>query len=114
MTISYNWKILQMLTNPSLDGLTDVVVSATWSAEAENVDNSNPDMANIITAAVGGTASFGQPSSTDFTQYADLTQEQVLQWVWASGVNKDSVEAELLKKVTPNPDVILPNPWGSQ
>ncbi len=102
-----------MLTNPSLDGLTDVVVSATWSAEAENVDNSNPDMANIITAAVGGTASFGQPSSTDFTQYANLTQEQVLQWVWESGVSKDGVEAELLKKVTPNQDTILPNPWGA-
>lgn len=102
-----------MVINPSLDGLTDVVVSATWSAEAENVDNSNPDMANIITAAVGGTASFGQPSSTDFTQYADLTQNQVLQWVWESGVSKDGVETELLQKVTPNQDTILPNPWSN-
>ena len=113
MTITYNWKILQMVTNPSLDGLTDVVVSATWSAEAENVDNSNPAMANIITSAVGGIANFGTPNSTDFTQYADLTQEQVLTWVWASGVSKDGVEAELLKKVTPNQDTILPNPWGA-
>ena len=102
-----------MVTNQSLDGLTDVVVSATWSAEAENVDNSNPDMAEIINAATGGTANFGRPTSTDFTQYVNLTQEQVLQWVWESGVSKDGIEAELLKKVTPNQNTILPNPWNN-
>lgn len=113
MTIAHNWKILQMTTNPSLDGLTNVVVSATWSVEAENVDNSNPDMANIITSAVGGITNFNKPNLIDFTQYSDLTEEQVLEWVWSSGVSKDGVESKLSKKVTSNQDAVLPNPWSN-
>ena len=111
MTITYNWKILEMTTNPSIDGLMNVVTSTTWSAEVENTDNSNSEMVNIITCATGGKVSFNKPNSNDFIEYTNLTEQEVLNWIWNNGVNKELIEKELLNKITPNQQQILTNPW---
>lgn len=111
MTITYNWKILQMTTNPSLNGLQNVVTSVVWSAEAENTDDSNPELLNVVTAALGGTVKFTNSNSTNFIEYQNLTEQDVLEWIWDKDVNKESVEIELMKKVTLNTEKILPNPW---
>jgi len=49
-----------------------------------------------------------------FTPYADLTQAQVLGWVWANGVDKDATEASVQAQIDSqiNPTVIQPPlPW---
>jgi hypothetical protein len=50
-----------------------------------------------------------------FTPYADLTQDQVLGWVWANGVDKDATEAAVEQQIAnaKNPPVVSPAlPWA--
>ncbi len=49
-----------------------------------------------------------------FTPYADLTQEQVLGWIWANGVDKDATEAAVEQQIEnqKNPPIVSPKlPW---
>jgi hypothetical protein len=49
-----------------------------------------------------------------YTPYADLTQDQVLGWVWSSGVDKDATEAAVQQQIDNaiNPPVVTPQlPW---
>jgi hypothetical protein len=51
-----------------------------------------------------------------FTPYANLTQEQVLGWIWANGVDKASAEAAVQTQIDNqiNPPVTSPAlPWSS-
>jgi hypothetical protein len=110
MANSYVWTINYMDTKKQEDGLTNVVVCAQWSCNA--TDNGTPE----TTASTYGYAHFGPPSTQDFTVYADLTQDQVWQWIYASGVDKDateaSLDAQIELKLNP-PVVILPLPWAA-
>jgi len=52
----------------------------------------------------------------NFTPYADLTQDQVLGWIWANGVDKDATEAAVQQQIDNqiNPPVIQPPlPWAA-
>lgn len=51
-----------------------------------------------------------------FTPYADLTQDQVLGWIWANGVDKAATEANVAQQIQNqiNPPVLtLPLPWAA-
>jgi hypothetical protein len=53
---------------------------------------------------------------TSFTPYANLTQDQVLGWIWASGVDKDATEAAVEQQIQNqiNPPIVTPPlPWAS-
>lgn len=84
MTTAYTWSIASMNSYPEYAGQPDIVVSANWLCVG--VDG-------LYTGTTGGTCSFTLDPAQTFTPYQDLTQEQVLTWCWASGVNKTSVEA---------------------
>ena len=65
-------------------------------------------------ASIYSTCSVPSPTGS-FTPYADLTQEQVLGWCYANGVDKTSteaaVEAQLQTQI--NPPVVTPAlPWS--
>jgi hypothetical protein len=64
---------------------------------------------------VYSTCSFPLPAEGGaFTPYADLTQDQVLGWCWANGVNKDATEAAVQAQIDNqiNPPTIQPPlPW---
>ena len=53
------------------------------------------------------------PSSPDYTPYADVTESQVLDWVWADGVDKDAIEASLQANIDAqiNPVTASGVPW---
>jgi hypothetical protein len=64
-------------------------------------------------ASIYSTCSFAPPEGT-FTPYADLTQEQVLGWCWANGVDQIATEAAVNQQLANqiNPPVITPAlPW---
>ena len=99
----------------------------TWSITAMNCSTTeqNPDTVIIChwtcagtdgtyNASIYSTCSVPSPTGS-FTPYSSLTQEQVLGWVWANGVDKTSteaaVEAQLQAQINP-PVVNLPLPWG--
>lgn len=99
-----NWSIISMQTQKQLDGLTDVVISADWMCN---------DVNNIVRNS--GTVTFNPPQES-FVPYDQLTQEQVLQWVF-DYLGQDQVtaiEANLAQQLAYQqnpPVVVLPNPW---
>lgn len=100
-----NWKIESMVVKPVDGANKDVVVTATWRCTI--VDG-------VHTASNYSSMGFASPSG-DFIAYPDLTEADVLGWVWANGVDKDEVEAnvarELDMQVNP-PTVAKELPWA--
>jgi len=78
------WNISQ-LDRQTSDGFVTV---AHWQAIATDGDYS---------ASVISTCSWSEGTAT--IAYADLTQETVLGWIWANGVDKDAVEASLAAQI---------------
>ena len=101
-----NWKIENMIVKPVDGAYTDAVVTATWRCTAVDGDHS---------ASNYGSMGFASPTD-NFIAYPDLTEADVLGWVWANGVNKSEVEAnvarELEMQVNP-PTVPKPLPWSA-
>jgi hypothetical protein len=94
-----------MVVKPVDGAYTDCVVTAAWRCTATSGDYS---------ASNYGSMGFASPSG-DFIAYPDLTEADVLGWVWANGVDKAEVEAnvarELDMQVNP-PTVAKPLPWA--
>ena len=104
-TISILWIIERLLVKPTEGSLTDVVITADWRCNGSQ-DN--------YSGTCYGSASFAAPSGS-FTPYEDLTQEQVLDWCFASGVDQKAIEANVTAQINDqiNPPVIAPPlPWA--
>jgi len=55
-------------------------------------------------------------AGTPYTPYAQLTQDQVLGWIWAGGVDKAATEAAVQAQIDNliNPPVVQPPlPWSA-
>ena len=101
-----DWTISQLECKPVEGDLTNVVVTAHWRCTKEQ---------DGFTASAYGTCGFGEPG-VPFTEYADLTLNQVLGWVWASGVDQASAEAAVQQQIDNqiNPPIIQPPlPWST-
>ena len=110
MTNTYTWLVEQMDCYPQADGETDVVFTVHWRCNAE--DTSTPP----FTATQYGSVNVAYKAGEPYTPYADLTQDQVLGWVWSGGVDKDAVEAALAQNIADqiNPPVVTPPlPWSA-
>ena len=99
----YTWTITCMDCSTT-EANPDTVITAHWTCAGTD---------GAYNASVYSTCSFAPPEGT-FTPYADLTQEQVLGWCWADGVDKDATESavgnQLANLVNP-PVVTPPLPW---
>jgi hypothetical protein len=98
------WIIERLLVKPTEGSLTDVVITADWRC------NGTQDQ---YSGTCYGSCSF-QPPSGEFTPYPDLTQEQVLGWCYANGVDQAAIEANVTQQIENqiNPPVVtLPLPW---
>jgi hypothetical protein len=103
-TISILWIIERLLVKPTEGTLTDVVITADWRC------NGTQDQ---YSGTCYGSASFAPPSG-EFTPYPDLTQDQVLGWCFANGVDQKAIEANVTLQIENqiNPPVIAPPlPW---
>ena len=104
MAIETKWLVSQLDTAPSEDTLQDVVKVVHWRYEAED---------GTYTAEVYGAMGCATPSDTDFTAYADLTYEQVCEWLVA-GNDVEALDSNLATQIEnqKNPPIInLPLPW---
>ena len=103
------WLIERLLTKPVEGSLTDVVITADWRC---NGTVQSPTEAYSGTCY--GSCSFAPPTGS-FTPYEDLTQDQVLSWCYANGVDKSAIEANVTAQIENqiNPPVVsLPLPWN--
>ena len=105
-----NWTVSAMDCKVSEDNLSDVVFNVHWRCSATEVDGDK-----TYSASVYSTCSVPGPG-TPFTPYASLTQDQVLGWIWANGVDKDATEAAVAQQIylQKNPVTITPPlPWAA-
>jgi len=102
MTI--NWIIERLLCKPVEGSLTDVVINTDWRCNGSQ-DN--------YSGTCYGSCSFAPPTGS-FTPYADLTEQQVLDWCFANGVDQAAIEANVslqIKNQINPPVIVLPLPW---
>lgn len=102
---TYTWSVVQMNAYPEKDGETDVVFTVHWTLSGTD---------GTFTGSTYGSQGVSTEDTGTFTPYADLTQEQVLGWIWDSGVDKDAQEANVAAQIENqvNPtEVTPPLPW---
>ncbi len=105
-----NWKIEQIWVKPVDGDLTNVVVTAAWRCNGEQTSDGK-----TYTGTCYGTASFSPADPADFIDLANLTEADVLGWVWSAGIDKTATEASVQQQIdnqiTP-PIVVPPLPWA--
>jgi hypothetical protein len=95
------WTITSMESQPT----TGIVVSANWLCAGEQ---------DGFTASLSGACVFPTPGES-YTPYTQLTQQQVLGWVWTDGgvdqvATEDAIQSALNAQINP-PVVQQPLPW---
>ena len=105
-SVTYTWSVNAMDVYTQEGGNNDVVFNVHWTCSGVFADT---------TGSVYSTCSVPAPTDS-FTPYADLTQDQVLDWIWADGVDKDAtqaaVDAQIQEKIAPTVQT-PPLPWIS-
>ena len=92
------WKITQ-LDRLTADGF---ITTAHWTATAIDGD---------YTASVYSTCGFATAEPS--IPYANVTEAEVLTWIWANGVDKEATEASLAAQIESqkNPTTATGVPW---
>ena len=106
------WLIERLLVKPTEGSLTDVVITADWRCNGSETTGSG-DTEQTYSGTCYGSCSFAPPTGS-FTPYPDLTQDQVLSWCYANGVDKNAIEANVTAQIQNQidpPVVSLPLPW---
>ena len=106
MAVVNTWNVVQLDCYPDVDGEQDVVFTVHWTLSGSDGD---------YTGSAYGTVGVTLDAEAPFTPYNELTEEQVLGWVWANGVDKDASEANVAQQIEnqKNPPVVSPPlPWA--
>ena len=100
MAITYTWTIAQLERNTADGGVT----VAHWRCEGVDGETN--------ASSYGTTSWTPDASASDFIAFADLTQANVLAWVWNTVVKAD-VETALADKINAelNPTTTAGLPW---
>ena len=111
MAATITWRVGTMECYPTYQQEKDVVFTVHWDClGSETVSGST------YNSRVYGATGVTYHSGSDFTPYNQLTQDQVLNWVWESlGTDQktnyeNSVQTQINNQINP-PVVILPLPW---
>lgn len=100
------WTVTAMDCYPQEGGETDVVFNVHWTCSG---------VQDTYSGSVYSTCSVPAPSGGAFIPYASLTQDTVLGWIWANGVDKTATEAAVQQQINNqiNPPVVTPPlPWS--
>jgi len=104
---TFTWTVSQLDCYPQYDNQTDVVFTVHWTCSGTD---------GTYNGSVYSTCSVTYVAGTPYTPYDQLTQDQVLGWIWAGGVDQASAEAAVQAQIdnAKNPPVITPAlPWNS-
>jgi len=105
-SVTYTWTVTAMDCYVTQDEHHNVVYNVHWTCSGVFADT---------TGSVYSTCQVPAPTGS-FTPYADLTQDQVLGWIWAGGVDKDAtqlaVEQQIQQQIAPTVQT-LPLPWAA-
>ena len=106
-----NWKIEHWLVKPSEGELQNVVVSVCWRCSDERVVDGKTHYGTTFSQV-----SFSAPEAADFIPLDQLTDADLLEWVWTlGGIDKGVTEAAVAQQIenSINPPLISPPfPWA--
>ena len=105
MATTFTWTVTAMDCYPQEAGNIDVVFCVHWTCSGVDAE---------FSASVYSTCNVPSPEGS-FTPFDDLTQDQVLGWIWANGVDKDVTESAVQQQIDNqiNPPVVTPPlPWS--
>jgi hypothetical protein len=103
------WNISAMNCYPQAEGQTNVVFTVHWTCSGTQIQDGK-----TYNGSVYSTCGVTYTAESTYIPYANLTKEDVLGWIWASGVDKDATEAAVQQQIDTaiNPPVITPTlPW---
>jgi len=106
MSATFQWACEWMQTTPTDADPAKAVLQVGWRCNGTQ---------DIYSGTVYSTCSLPPADPASFTPYADLTQDQVLGWIWANGVNQAATEAAVQQHIDNqiNPPTIQPPlPWS--
>lgn len=100
MSVTYSWAI------PKTDYFVadGFITTAHWTCTATDGDYSAFDY-----------STFSFAPATPSIPYDSVTQQEVLNWCWANGVDKDAIEASLAQQIElqKNPVTATGTPWAA-
>jgi len=115
MSANFTWKVGLLESYPQQDGFNDVVFSVHWTCSGEETVGETTYNASSIGVS---NVKF---NSGSFTPYADLTEEQVLEWTFSEMSSSNSpkenvengVQSQIDDLITPKVEK-LPLPWAPE
>ena len=92
------------ITQTNYETANGFITTAHWTASAVDGD---------YTASIYSTCSFA--AATPAIPYADVSEQDVLDWCWNNGVSKDATEAALAANIElqKNPVTATGTPWSA-
>jgi hypothetical protein len=109
MSVNFSWAVTQLECLPNVENLQNYVIAAHWHCVAVEVS----DDGSKHQVHKNGVCHFSTSKDDSFVPYENLSEAQVLDWVWAN-VGKQVIEDGLVQAVNElkAPSVISPKlPW---
>lgn len=102
------WSITQLSVYPQSEGEADVVCAAAWNVSGTD---------GTYSGSLNGSTAFKLDPNEPYVPYDQLTQDQVLNWVWESmgEEGKASAEADVDAQIAYAAEQVQtpPLPWGN-
>lgn len=105
--ITYTWKIGRLITLKEANGQQNVVVRVRWICRGTD---------GTYNHQKADTCSITFNENSQFTSYENLTEQDVLNWIWNSGVDKNATESiidQAIQHQIDPPYANLPLPWNN-
>ena len=111
MAATITWTVTAMDCYPEVDNEQDVVFNVHWTCSGVETQGET-----TYNGSVYNTQQVTVDPAEPFTPYDQLTQAQVLGWVWEAGVDQTATEASVQQQIDNqiNPPVVTPPlPWAA-
>ena len=108
METNFQWVISQLNCAVESDGLPNVINVIHWRYNATQVDGDKTYFADTY-----GSSSVSQPNPQNFIPYADVTEQEVINWleqILPVEDMKTALENNIALQITPV-EITLPLPW---
>ena len=103
MANTYQWIIESTDRYTTYETQNNVIFNVYWRCFANDGLSPVPNIASI-----SGVCSLTYVDTNSFINYSDLTQKQILQWIWDSKINQTEIELQLDSMIVDklNPTII--------
>lgn len=111
MSTNFNWHVVKLICKTQVGNLANVVHAVGWTATGTMSQNGQ-----TYTATEQGTCPVPFDHAIAFTEYGNLTESQVLNWVY-SNIDKNKIETKIQKTLDLKANasavtIVTPNlPW---